>query len=142
MEASNWLILFYVYGRQRVIVDHLSLVRIKPQLVVSNGAVLRGLGPLHYLIGVSLWISTTLIVIFLITKYLGPAWWNEVEGSQPRTGNIGWWIRALLAIIMMVSIVGLLPLVPALTLGAVATTIGIVAVRWLQTNVGFASRQH
>ena len=59
LEAAAWLVLWQVYGRQTVAGLHLSMVRIKPELVVSNGDVLRGFGPLHFFYGVGLWIPTT-----------------------------------------------------------------------------------
>lgn len=50
-----------------MVANHLWLVRAKPELVVSNGDVLRGFGPIHYFYGVALWIPATIAVLVLLS---------------------------------------------------------------------------
>jgi hypothetical protein len=121
LEASNWLLLWYVYGWQRVARDHLSIVRHKPQLVVSNGDLLQGLGPLHFLFGVSLWIPTTIAVFTLVMKLFAPKWWRRaLEGPTRLGGAIG----TVAVVALFVTILGL-PLVPALVFGTLAAVLGL-----------------
>lgn len=130
LEASNRLILWQVYGWRTVSANHLSLVRVKPELVVSNGDVLRGFGPIHYLYGVALWIPTTIAILILLGRYAAPRWWKQAS-ANPRTmrpGAIG--IAATL--FMFFAIPGLLPLRSALSLGALAAVSGLW---WLRNSV-------
>lgn len=130
LETSNRLILWQAYGWQKVQHEHLSIVRIKPQLVVSNGDILRSLGPLHFLYGIALWIPLTFAILVPLFKYATPNWWRRVSGATrwtPQPGAIG--IIALL--IMFFAIPGFLPPLPALSLGALATTAGLF---WLRTG--------
>lgn len=48
LEAANRLILWHLYGYNTVTHDHLSIVRIKPNLLVSNEDVLKGWGFQQY----------------------------------------------------------------------------------------------
>ena len=127
LKASNWLILWYVYGWQIVARDHLSIVRHKPQLVVSNGDILRGLGALHFLFGVSLWILTTIAVFSLVMKLLVPQWWRQALERPTRFGGV---IGTVALLAMFVTILGL-PLVPALVLGTLAAAVGLW---WLRVS--------
>jgi hypothetical protein len=72
LEASNRLILWHLYGYRTVANYNLSIVRVKPELVVSNGDVLKGWGFIHYLIGVSLWIPVSTIALVLLFKHVTP----------------------------------------------------------------------
>jgi hypothetical protein len=54
--SANWITLWYLYGWATVQHDHLRIVRIKPELVVSNGDVLKGIGAYHYFVGVAIWL--------------------------------------------------------------------------------------
>ncbi|HLY99111.1 MAG TPA: hypothetical protein VKT33_08600 [Candidatus Angelobacter sp.] len=128
LEASNRLILWYVYGRKLVAHNHLSLVQTKPRLAVSNGDVLNGLGPLHYLFGIFLWITTATVIVVLVMKYLAPEWWSQASMKPPKQGgNIG----IIASLVMFIAILAL-PLFPALILGVVAAATGI----WWLRNSG------
>jgi hypothetical protein len=134
LEVSNRLILWQAYGWQKVQHDHLSIARIKPQLVVSNGEILRGLGPLHFLYAIALWIVLTFAILVPLLKYSAPAWWEQTASIRqwtPKPGAIG--ILSLL--ILFFAIPGFLPVVPALTLGVFAATIGLL---WLRNSMSKA----
>lgn len=133
LETSNRLILWQAYGWQKVQHEHLSIVRVKPQLVVSNGDILRGLGPLHFLYGIALWIPLTFAILVPLLKYAAPDWWRRVAGArrwtpQPRA------IGIVTLFIMFFAIPGFLPALPALSLGALATTAGLFWLRWGSQN--------
>jgi hypothetical protein len=61
MVVANTLALWRVYGRARVLREHLQITRIKPQLVVSNGDVLRGLTFQHYVTGAAIWLASSFL---------------------------------------------------------------------------------
>lgn len=129
LEASNRLILWQVYGRRAVVANHLWLVRAKPELVVSNGDVLRGFGPIHYFYGVALWIPATIAVLVLLVRYAAPRWWREASANprKMKPGAIG----VVATLLMFFTIPGL-PLVQALTLGGLAAMAGLW---WLRNSV-------
>lgn len=129
LEASNWLILWYVYGWSRVAHEHLLIVRAKPELAVSNGDVLHGLGFLHFLAGVSLWLAGTFAVFNLVVKPLAPAW-REAKRPMERVGAIG----IIAVLVMFLAIPVLLPLGRAVTLGALAAAAGICWLRRTPRN--------
>lgn len=134
LEVSNRLILWQAYGWQRVQHDHLSIVRIKPHLVVSNGNILRSLGALHFLYGIALWIPLTFAILVPLLKHSAPAWWEQTSGVRqwtPKPGGIG--ILSLL--ILFFALPGFLPAVPALTLGVFTATIGLL---WLRNSMSKA----
>lgn len=130
LEAATWLVLWQVYGRQTVARLHLSMVRIKPELVVSNGDVLRGFGPIHYFYGVGLWIPSSAVVLILITKYLAPRWWKKAcaEQRKMRPRAIG----VIVTLLLFGAIGGTLPLFPAISLGALGTA---ASTWWLRNSV-------
>lgn len=133
LETSNRLILWQAYGWHKVQHEHLSIVRVKPQLVVSNGDILRSLGPLHFFYGIALWIPLTFAILVPLLKYGAPDWWVRVSSAKrwtPQPGAIG--ILALL--IMFFAIPGFLPALPALSLGALATIAGLFWLRWASQN--------
>ncbi len=78
--AANVITLWYLYGRTTVEHEHLRITKIKPQLVVSNGDVLRGIGGYHFLVGVAIWLPLTCGLLFLIYYALLP-------GSFRRSGR-------------------------------------------------------
>lgn len=129
LEAANRLILWHLYGHATVAHDHLSIVRVKPQLVVSNGDMLKGWGFFHFLMGVSLWLPTTAIVLTLLFKYVTPQWWREQSrrgGSGPG-GALG----GAAILIMFLCIPGTLEFVPAVSLGLAAAILGLF---WLRVS--------
>ena len=129
LETANRLILWHLYGYETVVRHHLTIVRVKPELVVSNGDVLKGWGFTHYLIGVSLWIPISTITLVLLFKYLAPDWWKRrLNGSRAaRPGGLG--IAALL--VMFFCIPGFLPFAAAMAMGLTGTAVGLY---WLRAT--------
>lgn len=130
LEAANRLILLHLYGYNTVTHDHLSIVRVKPELVVSNGDILKGWGFFHYLIGASLWLASTLFILTLLFKYVTPQCWREQSkngGGSPPGGVIG--IAGTL--IMFFCIPGILEFIPAVSLGLAAAILGLF---WLRVS--------
>ncbi len=128
LETSNRLILWQVYGWEAVKRDHISIVSIKPLLVVSNGDVLRGMGPIHFFYGIGLWIPLTFAILMPVLKYAAPDWWRRVSNAprwtpQPRA------IGIIVLLILFFAIPGFLPALPALSLGIVASLAGLF---WLR----------
>jgi hypothetical protein len=71
--SASRIVLLQVYGRERVVREHLQLVKFKPQLVVSNGDALWGRGFEHYLIGVAIWLPSTILIFLTAWKLLPKA---------------------------------------------------------------------
>ena len=130
LEASNWLILWQVYGRKTVAAGHLSLLRTKPELVVSNGDVLRGLGPIHYFYGVGLWLPTTFAVLIPLVRYAAPRWWKQASANRRKMQPSG--IATVAVLVMFFAIPLLQSLLAAVTLGAFAAAAGLW---WLRNSV-------
>lgn len=111
---ANTLVLWRVYGRTRALREHLQITRIKPELVVSNGDVLRGLSFQHYLIDAGIWLLSSFLVILIVYRFLLPLGLQRIL-NQRRTnapGSIG----IVCALGLFVFVVALLPLSAALML--------------------------
>jgi hypothetical protein len=129
LRVSNWaaseITLLYLYGRATVAHDHLRITRMKPQLVVSNGDVLRGIGVYHYLVGVAIWLPLAIGLLLLIYYKLMPKWQQAIMQVRERNQTVNATAMAwALALFFLVS--GLLPMWAALALAAasvVAATI-------------------
>jgi uncharacterized membrane protein YhaH (DUF805 family) len=94
--GASQIVLFQVYGRERVARDHLRLVRFKPQLVVSNGDVLWGRGFEHYLVGIMIWLPSTILLFLAAWKLLPKAHHDAL-----RQGTYAGW-AVLLAIFLFI----------------------------------------
>jgi hypothetical protein len=130
LEAANRLVLWRVYGSTVVARQHLSMVRIKPVLMVSNGDILRGWGFIHFLFGISLWIPVSVGVLIVVFKYATPQWWREQRESGGKTspGAVG----IVATLVMFVCIPGKLGFVPAMALGLSAAILGL---SWLHSRI-------
>lgn len=129
-EAAAWLVLWQVYGWRTVAIEHLSLVRIKPELVVSNGDVLRGLGKIFYLYGVGIWLPSSVLVLTVITKHLAPRWSAKASREQRRMRPRP--IGAVVVLTLFAAIGGGLSLGPATILGTLAAA---ASTWWLRNSV-------
>jgi len=101
--------------------DHLRIIKIKPELVVSNGDVLRGYGFYHYLVGMAIWLPLTVGLLMLIYYTLLPLECREAlrtggnrraENAQRMTVFALVWVLALFFLVT-----GLLPVGWALAVG-------------------------
>ena len=130
LEVSNWLVLWQVYGRRTVAASHLSIVSMKPELVVCNGDVLRGFGPLHYMYGVGIWIPSTIAILIPLVRYGAPRWWAYAMANprrmRPRALGI------IVALVMFFCVPGLPSLPAVLSLSALAAAGGLW---WLRNSV-------
>lgn len=129
-EVAKKLTLWYLYGVNTVAHDHLSIVRVKPELIVSNGDVLKGWGPFHFLISVSLWLPTTFVVLIVLFKCFTPEWWGEQSQNRGRTSPGAAGMASTL--VMFFCIPGGLGFMPAVCLGLAAAVLGLF---WLRASV-------
>ena len=92
---ASRLVLFQVYGRERVLREHLQMVRIKPRLQVSNGDILWHRGLEHFLISGVIWIPAT-VCLFALAWH----WWPDSYRSAVLKGTTssGWAIFAAILI--------------------------------------------
>lgn len=130
MRTANDLILRYLYGSATVQHEHLRIVRVKPQLLVSNGDVLRGIGFYHYLVGVGIWFLLSVGLLLVIYYGFVPKECRQVfQVSEPRDGQS----ISLFALIWMIAlfflVAGFLPLAPAIALSAISVVIALIWMR-------------
>jgi len=71
MRAATWVTLWYLYGWATIKHDHLRVLNVKP-FTVSNGDVLRGIGPYHYFVSVAIWLPLALGIVFLLDRWILP----------------------------------------------------------------------
>lgn len=106
--AGNEIMLWQVYGRERMAREHLRITRIKPKLVVSNGDILWGKGFYHFLISGLIWLPLAVGLLFLAYYILMPKWHQEtLQNSKEQTVNL---VGLLWALALFFLIAGLLPL--------------------------------
>ena len=111
--SADTLVLWRAYGRAKVLREHLEITKAKPELVVSNGDVLRGLAFQRYLIAGAIWLATTLLVVLILYRFLLPAGVQRML-KQARTnapGSVG----AIWALVLFVLVAAVLPLSAAVT---------------------------
>lgn len=101
--AAGALLLIWVYGCDRVLQEHLSIVKHKP-IVVSNGDILYGRGFQHYLIAMPMWLVSTIVCLLLIQKLLPPSERAALKGRYTVSGP------AVLMIVALFFAIGMLPL--------------------------------
>jgi multisubunit Na+/H+ antiporter MnhG subunit len=111
---ANTLVLWHVYGRTRVVREHLQITKSKPELVVSNGDILRGLTFQHYLIGAAIWVVISFLAILILYRFLVPTELRRIlkQTKANTPGSLG----TLWALGLFVFVAALLPLAAALTL--------------------------
>ena len=133
--VANWITLWHLYGEATVAHDHLRIIKIKPQLVVSNGDVLRGIGFYHYLVGVAIWLPLAFGLMLLIYYTLLPTRHREVlqrrEQNQSVRGVAIIWILALFFLVT-----GLLPIWPALAVAAASLAAALIWARRIPYDGG------
>lgn len=101
--GASKIILFQVYGSERVAREHLEIVRIKPRLVVSNGDILEQRGFEHFLIGQLIWLPLSIAVFLLVWGLLPKPYHNAMQ--QPTYS--GWSVLAAIILFFAATIVPL-----------------------------------
>ena len=125
MLLANKVVLWHVYGRARVVREHLKITRIKPELVVSNGEVLYGLAVGHYAIGVACWLVTTVLAALILYRLLLPA--GVQESLRTARSNAPGFVATVWALLLFVLVGAVLPLPAALTCAGVSV---LLALSW------------
>lgn len=132
--VASELILWHLYGRTTVERLHLRIVKIKPELVVSNGDVLRGFGFYHYLIGVAIWLPLAIALLSFIFQRLLSKRHQEMLQRKNDWGRQMNAFAVLGALALFFLIGGLLPLSVALSLGGVTVICGSIWARKIQDS--------
>jgi len=101
--TSSTILLFLAYGRERVVREHLRIVKFKPQLVVSNGDVLWHKTLEHFLIGSLIWMPLSMALLVLVWKFL-----PEPDRVATQQGTYSSW--GLLAVVFLFFTAFLVPL--------------------------------
>ena len=124
--ASDRITLWYLYGAATVKHDHLRMLRTKP-LTVSNGDVLRGIGPYHYFVGVGIWIPVAVLLVLLIDRVMLPEQCRAILRRTDSSEDHASVAAILIVLPMIVLITAVLPTWVAIGV-AFATVTGIVIV--------------
>ena len=109
--AASTITLWHVYGRATVIREHLRIIRVKPQLVVSNGDVLHCLGFYHYLLGIATWLPLGVGLLLLIYCKLLP---KRLRGTWQGKAQSVSVVALLCTLALFFLIAAILPMGPAL----------------------------
>jgi hypothetical protein len=133
--AANWITLWYLYGRATVAHDHLRITKIKPQLVVSNGDVLRGIGFYHYLVGVATWLPLAIGLMMLIYYALLPKRHREVLQGKEKTQSVSAF-ALLWTLALFFLVAGLLPMWAALAVAAASVVAALIWASRIQYGSG------
>lgn len=128
LRAADRILLLLVYGRHRILTEHLTIVKTKPDIIVSNGDVLYGKGFEHYLLGISIWMITTIAFVLLAYRLLPQRERDAVNGRYTLSG------RAVLMIIALFLAIGTLPLGVSLFLAIFVITIGLL-LPWVREEI-------
>lgn len=130
--AANEITLWRMYGWATVTHDHLSIVRIKPDLVVSNGDVLHGIGVYHYFVGVFIWLPLTFALLAPIYYTLLPRQYRRIWESKTPGDQSASVVSLLWALALFFLVTGLLPMWGALLLACVSVVSALVWARRIQ----------
>ena len=124
LAAADAIVLSFNYGAA-VSRDHLHIVGRKPELVVSNGAILYGWGFRHYLIAGGLWLAASYLLLLLCWRFLLPERFRHesAPGLAHRTTVLG--LLWTLSLFFLVG--GVLPFAPALAFAGLSL---VVAFWW------------
>jgi hypothetical protein len=135
--AANWIVLWYLYGSARVKHDHLRMVRIKPNLVVSNGDVLHGFGFCHYLVSMAIWLILALSLLTLIFYKLIPKRLQMLLTEKKKHEIAAW--ALLIVVPLAILVTAVLPFGVAMTLAALFTLVPLAWMRRIQLPCDFHS---
>ena len=129
LRIANWaadeITLLYFYGWPAVAHGHLHITRMKPQIVVSNGDVLPGIGFYHYSVEVVIWLPLAFGLITLICYTLLPKWQLAFMRVRERNQRVSAVVLVwVLALFFLVS--GLLPMGDAMALAAASVAAALI----------------
>jgi hypothetical protein len=123
--AAGEITLLYFYGWAAVAHGHLHITRMKPQIVVSNGDVLPGIGFYHYSVGVVIWLPLAFGLITLVCYTLLPKWQLAFMRVRERNQRVSAVVLVwVLALFFLVS--GLLPMGDAMALAAASVAAALI----------------
>lgn len=128
VRAADRILLLLVYGRHRVLTEHLAIIKAKPDIVVSNGDVLYGKGFEHYLLGVSIWMITTIVFVQLAYRLLPRGEREAMRGRNSLSGT------QVVIVIALFFAIGTLPLGMSLFLAIFVITIGLL-LPWVRDEI-------
>lgn len=131
LESANVITLWYLYGRGTVQRLHLRIVRVKPQLVVSNGDVLRGIGGYHYFLGVAIWLPLAVGLISLVFYTCFPRWQREImiSSSSSQGASV---LAVLWALALFFLVPGFLPMGSAMAVAIGSIAVALIWVRKIE----------
>jgi hypothetical protein len=123
--AAGEITLLYFYGWAAVARGHLHITRMKPQIVVSNGDVLPGIGFYHYSVGVVIWLPLAFGLMMLIYYTLMPKWQQAVMQVRERNQRMNA-LSLVWALGLFFLVSGLLPMGAAMGLAAASVTAAVI----------------
>jgi heme/copper-type cytochrome/quinol oxidase subunit 3 len=97
----------------------------KPQIVVSNGDVLPGIGFYHYSVGVVIWLPLAFGLMMLIYYTLMPKWQQAVMQVRERNQRMNA-LSLVWALALFLLVSGLLPMGAAMGLAAASVTTAVI----------------
>jgi len=114
--SAGEIVLWHVYGPERVVREHLSITRMRPELMVSNGDVLWGRSFHQFLISLAIWLPLSAGLLPWIYYHLVPQPIRQsYEASKKKEESVP--VVAQLWIVALFFLVGLLPMGPGLAIG-------------------------
>ena len=126
-EAVNKVVLWQRYGYTRVVRERLAIVKVTPELVVSNGDVLAEMTSRHHAFATIAWFALSACCLMLIYRFILPG--AHKERLRQRCFRSSAPIGLVCGPVLFLLIAGILPLTPAFLLGALTTIVGLVWVR-------------
>jgi len=128
LQAADRILLLSIYGRHRILAEHLIIIKTKPEIVVSNGDVLHGKGFEHYLLGFSVWMITTIAFVLLTYRLLPRRERKAMSGRYTVS------VPAVIVIIALFFAIGTLPLGLSLFLAVFVIMIGLL-LPWVREEI-------
>jgi hypothetical protein len=126
--AAGIILLIWTYGRDRVLREHLSIMKYKPQIIVSNGDVLLGQRNLATSIGALMWLVSTFVCLLLVQRLL-----PRSERDALRRKHTAVSTPALLVVIALFFGIGLLPLLQSVLVAGSVLAIAFL-LSWRRTR--------
>jgi len=129
--SAGEIVLWHVYGRERVVREHLSITRMRPELMVSNGDVLWGRSFHQFLISLAIWLPLSVGLLLPIYYHLVPEPIRQAfEVAKRKEESIP--VVALLWVLALFFLVIMLPMGRALTVGFGSVVAALIWARIIQ----------